>query len=220
MSLILDALKKLDRDKSSRRNGTVNIAVEILRPDLPRPGRRMPLYFVGVFLTAVATAAITYIVILKSSPPVPVSPPAPRQQVAPAPLSREQVDDVRDKIGRVPPKVQSPAETRKPAEVKISVTSLGEEETGQDVFSEQPDVAPGGTRKPFEHTPNESAATPTSLRLSGIVWSEEHSKRMAVINGMITTEGSVIEGMKVLEIHPTHIFLLHKGQHFKISLSK
>ena len=37
MSLILDALKKLDREKSSRRNGTANIAVEILRPDAPVP---------------------------------------------------------------------------------------------------------------------------------------------------------------------------------------
>ena len=40
MSLILDALKKLDREKSTRRDRTANIAADILGPDLPRPGKR------------------------------------------------------------------------------------------------------------------------------------------------------------------------------------
>ncbi len=114
MSLILEALKKLDREKSSRRNGTANIAVEILRPDLPRPGKRIPLYFAAVSLTAVVTAAITYAVMTqfgflsKSSPPASVDAPAPSQQVAPAPLSREPVRDARDEISRMPPKIQEP----------------------------------------------------------------------------------------------------------------
>ena len=95
MSIILDALKKLDREKSSRRNGTANIALEILRPDLPRPGKRIPLYFVAISLTAIATIAITYAVMVefgflsKSSVPGPMNPPAPSQQAAPAPLDSD-----------------------------------------------------------------------------------------------------------------------------------
>ncbi|MGD0915913.1 MAG: general secretion pathway protein GspB [Thermodesulfobacteriota bacterium] len=89
MSLILDALRKLDREKSARLDGVVNIAAEILRPDLTRPGKRITLYFAVVSLTAVATAAITYAVVefaflSKSSPPASMNPPTRSQQVAPA----------------------------------------------------------------------------------------------------------------------------------------
>ncbi len=59
MSVILDALRKLDREKSSRRNGTANIAVEIIRPDLSRPGKRVSPYLAALSLTAIAAAAIT-----------------------------------------------------------------------------------------------------------------------------------------------------------------
>ena len=88
MSLILDALKKLDREKSSRRNRTTHIAVDILGPDLPRPGKRIRLYVTTVFLTAVAATVITYAVIVqigsvsKSSAPSAVSPHAAGGQVA------------------------------------------------------------------------------------------------------------------------------------------
>ena len=89
MSLILDALRKLDREKSARRDGGVNIATEILKSDLTRPGKRITLYFAVVSLTAVATAAITYAVVefaflSKSSPPASMNPPTRSQQVAPA----------------------------------------------------------------------------------------------------------------------------------------
>jgi hypothetical protein len=102
MSLILDALKKLDREKSSRRDGTANIAVEILRADKPRPGKRMLRYFAALSITAAATACVTYAVIAgfgilsKSSPPATVSPPAPGQQVASSLPSQEPVGDSRD----------------------------------------------------------------------------------------------------------------------------
>ena len=75
MSIILDALKKLDREKLSRRGGMANIAVEILRPDPHRPVKGNSLYFAVISLTAVATVAITYIAMVKfdfiskSSPP-------------------------------------------------------------------------------------------------------------------------------------------------------
>ena len=92
MSEILDALKKLDREKASRRDGAANIAVEILTPGLPRPGKRLLLYVTMVSLTAIAAAVITYAVMVtlgvlpESAPPARVNPPAPTQQVPPASL--------------------------------------------------------------------------------------------------------------------------------------
>ncbi len=267
MSVILEALKKLDREKSSRRNGPANIAVEILRPDLPGRGRRLPLYTAIVIFTAVAAAAITYAVVefnllSKSSPPAPMkpagisqqaappppisaesSPPAPvhspaisqraapdpmnsakpsptapvhsppsSQQAAPAPVSREPTHDLRDEINQVPPKIETRSEgkTASPAPDVIEAPRTG--------TSEKPTVAPGHVEKPAELTPVTPAASPPSLKLSAIVWHEEPSKRIAMINGTISTEGSVIEGAKVEEIYPNRVRLSHNGRPFEISL--
>ena len=220
MSVILDALRKLDREKSSRRGGTANIAVEMLRPALSRPGKNISLYVVAVFLTAVAAAAVTYVLMSepgslpKSSPPVPVSHPAPIQQATPAPLSREPVRSAQDEISRVPQKIESPAGS-KPTE-----TYSGEKKVEQNVISEETDSTHGSTKKALEHAQTGAAAAPPSLAISAIVWYENPSKRFAMINGMITTEGSLIEGAKVVEINPTSVRFLQNGQYFEIPISK
>ena len=273
MSVILDALKKLDREKSLRRSGTANIAVEILRPDPPHPGKRVQMPLVIVALTTVVTAALTYAVVefgfvSKSSPPAPMNPPASSQQVAPAPLnsgvllkslppaavnppassqqlvpapvnsdvlskpspsapvnapaptqgvapalvSLEPVRDARDEINRVPLKIEDPAEGKDPA------TSQGEKETVKSVISEKGKVVPGSTEPSAEPTPVRPATTPPLLRLSAIVWHEKPSKRIAMINGILTNEGSFIEGVKVEEIQANRVRLSHNGRVFEISL--
>jgi general secretion pathway protein B len=270
MSLILDALKKLDREKSSRRNGPSNIAVEILRPDPSRPAKGIPLYLLVAALTAVVTAVITYAVVefrflSKPSPPAslhrpsmnpesapdplpspkssssePVqstaagqpavlapqnfgfqakSPPpsapslqASSPQVVPAPVSHEPVRETRDEINRVPPKSETGAER------ETTPTLTGEKDPGQNVIVEKATVAPGNTEQPSQRTPTGSATTPPSLKLSAIVWHDEPSKRIAVINGVITTEQSVIEGVKIEEIYPNRVRLSHNGRPFEILL--
>jgi len=245
MSLILDALRKLDREKSSRRSGTINIAAEILRPYLPPPRKRVWIYFTAVCLTAVATAAITYAVISKTPPPAAIKPAASSLQVKPTPLSHEPVRDARDVLIPDPRKAQArietkrPAEPKKPAEmtkpteitkpaeseehpveVEIPPLSPSEGKISPEITPKEAPVIPGDMRKPSEQTPRGSAVTAASLRLSGIVWSEEPSKRLAVINGMVTTEGYVFEGVKVMEIHPDHVLLLLNDQPFELSLNK
>jgi len=265
MSIILDALKKLDRENLLRHSGMPNIAAEILRPDPPLPGRRILIYIVVIALTAVATAALTYGVVVfrsvfHSSPPVltrspappqqerltpldsgsplkastpaltnspassqqassapssssslskslapaPLNPSASNQQVAPAPLSPEPVPDVRSETNPAPLKIQKPAENKKPE------PSVNEKEPGQDVSLE---VEP-----PTLQTPTGPAINPASLRLSAIVWHEDRSKRIAVINGSITTEGSVLQGVKVEEIYADRVRLSQNGRLFELSL--
>jgi hypothetical protein len=110
MSIILDALKKLDRERSNRPDRPPNIGTEILRPDPPFRGKRTPLYFATILLTAVAATAITYAVVVwfgfpsKSGPPTSMSSPAPKQPVKPA--SPEAIS---------PPKSGPPASMSSPA---------------------------------------------------------------------------------------------------------
>jgi general secretion pathway protein B len=252
MSVILDALRKLDREKSSRRKGTANIAVEIVRPDLTHPGRRVRIYIVTVAVAAIAAAVITYGVLLefgfqsKSSPPAtktvpspsqqaspasrepavpskPANPPVASQQVPPAPVPRVPVRNAQEEMSRVSPKVQSPAETRERVDVKMPVeskspgTPVVDKKTGQDVTPKEVEILPKKTTEP---APNIAATNPASLKLSAIVWYEDPSRRFAMINGIIATEGSSVEGVKVVEINPTSVRLLHDGQYFEISMSK
>lgn len=81
MSVILDVLKKLDREKSSHRSAAANIALEILKSDPPRSPDRHSLYLAAIVLTALATAAATYTLMGFGV----MNPPATRQETSQAP---------------------------------------------------------------------------------------------------------------------------------------
>jgi general secretion pathway protein B len=221
MSVILDVLKKLDREKSSRRSAAANIALEILKPDPPRSQKRNPLYFATVGLTALAAAAITYalmgsglmnppttsqeiattprdpVSLPKSSLPPAKSPPAPSQRVAPDPPPLESGRDAREGISRVPPEVRTPAENKIPA-----------------ISPVEKEAVPA----PPQKAPDTSVITPPSLKISAIIWYEDPSKRFAMINDTMTHEGSVIEEVMVEEIYPNRVRFSHNGRHFEISV--
>ncbi len=303
MSLILDALKKLDRERSFRRNEPANISIEILRPDLPRTERRTQLYFIAIFVTALFTAAVTYAVMMrvgsrpklpppavvispapsqratlppteapaelkslspapvispspypqvapdtlqapspkKASPPaVFVSPPSPTQQVTstpngtdsavksspppsaistspphqvgfPSPPS-EPAQDTQREIGRTSSKPQDSPESAGPT------LSPGERKENQNVIPKEAEIAPGNKEKPVEPPPKRSGVAPPSLKLTAIGWDEEPSKRFAFVNGIMTYEGGVIEGAKIVEIYPNRVRFIYNGWYFEIPM--
>jgi hypothetical protein len=302
MSLILDALRKLDRERLSRRTEPANISIDILRPDLPRAGRSKQLYFAAIFITAVFTAAVTYAVMMrvgpwsKSPPPAAVISPAPSpgatpspteaqaqrkslspapvisssphpqvapdtaqapsfskaspsvslnsssptQQVTPTPQGMDSVPqssplppvistspsqqvaspsppseparDTQGEIGRVPPKLQDSPES------SGSTRSPGEQKESQKFVSKEAEIAPGSAKKHAEPPPDRPGASLPSLKLTVIGWHEEPSKRFAFLNGMMIYEGSVIEGVKIVEIFPKRVRYLYNGTHFEIPL--
>jgi len=259
MSVILDALRKLDREKSSRRSEVANIAAEILRPDLPRPGKMFSRYFVSILLTAVVATGITYFTVVdfmpkslppksvnlsipnqgiipapvesdlppKSSVPGSVNPPAPSQPVGPTSLSRESVRETKEDINKVIPKMEAPPESKGSTETKVLIESKPltappeEKKPSQNVILEKKEVVPGTTsKKGPEPSVSETPTSPPSLKLSVIVWYEDPSMRFAMINGLKAVEGSVIEGVKVVEINPTSVRLLHNNRYFEISMQK
>ncbi len=219
MSLILDALKKLDREKSSRRDGTANIAVEILRAVPPRPAKKMLRYFAAVSVTAAATACITYAVIAgfgvlsKSSPPAAVN-QQPAQQSASAASPRDPVSKPTDEMRAAPAKIQGGAE------IKESTIPPPDKKAGRDVPHKGPVAVPEIINKSAEPVAKAAAAPQPSLKLSGIIWQEEPGERRAMINGRIATEGSIIEGVKVVEIHPTRVRFSYNGKPFEIPLGQ
>jgi len=279
MSEILDALKKLDREKAVRRSGTADIAVEILAPGLPRPGKRLRRYIAIVCFTAVVAAAITYAVVAmlrvsqepvpparidppvstqqapsavrepevptKSDPsavihrsvpkqqpapaprepeifpetpsPAPVSSAPPVQQVAPAPIEPALPAKPMPPAPAVPPAVQSeaspaPAKVQKPVEKETSPAAVP-------ASPATPGVLPGAGKTIAEPPSGGSAVTPSSFKITVIVWDEDPSKRWAMVNGMKTTQGSVIEGVKVEEISLTGVRFFHNGRYFEVPMN-
>jgi hypothetical protein len=225
----------------------VNIAVEILRPDPPRPGKKS-LYVATVSLTAIAAMVMTYAVmsrfglLSKSSPPEqksapastqPISPaqpeasiwsrslpsaptnlPKPAQQVAPAPLD-----------SGLFPKSSQPAPTSPPApSQQVAPVPLSQEparEAREEISRVPPKIQPPAESKIPKigvSSPDGSATTLPSLKISAIVWYEERSKRFAMVNGVIANEGSVVEGVKVEEIYPDRVRFSHNGRPFEIPI--
>ncbi len=211
MSLILDALKKLDRDKkSSLRGGGGDIAVEILRPDSDRPRGRVPLYFAAAAIAASVAAAVIYGVIGRPVPPPQSPPPAPAPQAAvPSPM-RVQGHDARNETGGAPPLPVKQAASRK----AISPVEKGAARLESSKEAKAPQKTADKTAEP---APKETAAAPP-MKLSGILWSDNPSQRRAVINGMALPEGSVIEGVRILEIHPARVRLSHNGRSYDIAM--
>lgn len=252
MSVILDALRKLDREKSFRKNMTANIAIEILKPDLPRAEKRFPRYFATIFLTAMAAAVITYFTMVdflpKPLPPAPVNPSAPSQGVIPAPMefhlpskssvpaavipptssqqanpalvSREAVQEVQEEIKRRSLKPPTSPESKITVDSKPSETSLDEKKAKPSIIREELEIAPSPVKKSPELTTSGSSTNPPVLKLSAIVWYEEPSRRFAMINGLKAIEGSIIEGVKIVEINPTSVRFLHNDKYFEVSMAR
>jgi general secretion pathway protein B len=219
MSLILDALKKLDREKAARRNGSANIAVEILQTNPPRPAKKMLRYFAALTITAAAAACVTYALIAgfgimsKSSPPATINPP-PARQAASALPSQEPAVNSREDMSKATAKVEANVVGKESATPPVA------KKARRDTVAKEQGTVREPAREPAEQAPKASAAPPPAMKLSGIVWQEEPSERRAMINGHIATEGSLVEGVKVVSIHPTRVRFSHNGKSFEITLGQ
>ena len=278
MSEILDALKKLDREKAARRSGTADISVEILAPGLPRSGKKLRRHIAIVCFTAVVAAAITYAVVVtlrvspEPAPPARIGPPAPaqqapsavrepapptksdpsavihrsvpKQQPAPAPREPESSSESPSPapvssappVQQVAPAPVEPAVPAKPIPPAPPVPPAAqseaspapakaqkpvEKETSMPAIPASPGVAPGTGKTVPEQAPSQagSAVNPSSFKITVIVWDEDPSKRWAMINGLKTAQGSVIEGAKVEEINLTGVRFFHNGRYFEVPMN-
>ncbi len=59
-----------------------------------------------------------------------------------------------------------------------------------------------------------------ALTVTGIGWQKDGAERMAVVNGRMVSEGSVIEGAKVEEIYPDHVRFSIAKRSFEVSLGQ
>ena len=140
------------------------------------------------------------------------SEPPDKKSLPPTPdsLPRETVRGIQS--GRTPVPMETQPGTKTPA------SATDEKIADRKATSEKADRSTGVAKKTSENEVNGLSSSPPRLKISGIVWHDDPAKRRAVINGAFTTEGSFIDGLKVVEILPTRVRFLHQGRPLEISI--
>jgi len=272
MSYILEALKKLEREKSRSRRAVdplKQIVTHEYSPSVSLASRASWLKAAVGVLVAVALIGTTYwttrYVLLphrqtavsehKGEPVVtnevardaeglsgehirgrsrvPSSPPSTASDNASMPLDRKRPgsqlhaygdapneDDTGFEGGTYPLKSEyqsrlSPLDAiEQPLDLEDN--ELGTQGLYSDPASEQEGENTAGERFAVTHAPSGSPA----LKISAIAWSNDTSKRFAIVNLRSVHEGDSIEGALVHEIHEDGIVFKWQGDNYKILMSR
>jgi hypothetical protein len=221
MSLILEALKKVEKDKS-RGLQKQNISSDILQSDRLRAdcgadrfrtslrtkrGRALLIsciVFSAAVLLAAAGAGINHLLSAKGnpSPAAPaVSKPERPAEAAPALVKPAQPEAAPPaaEVVRPPASREMPRHTEKDTE-KVRLV--------------KPPAAPAQSRRaPVETSVREE---PPPVTIGGIIWSEESSRRRALVNGSTVKEGDTVDGVRVERIDSGRVLFSADGKTFAI----
>jgi general secretion pathway protein B len=217
MSSILEALKKLEEEKSARRSGTGNLVGKIAKTG--RRPRQTPAWVVpgGMLAVAVVSILITYVALNGFSSHRGETAPVNKSgdgskipetllqpagaPVADAPESRRQIQPLRKKTA-------GPL----PVSSGRDASSSHQESSGKP----EPPASPVQTKT----APESTVTSHPTLNISGIAWQPHSAYRLAVINGIPVREGGVVEGTTVKEIFPDRVRFSANGKEFELSLDK
>lgn len=217
MSYILDALRKIEHEKSrkSRPDGRVSISGDLFR-ERKRPAARGGAW--RILLVIASASLVTFagswflfqgkakkslsVIRNPAQPaPAPVNPPVATPAIAVHPLPVA-----------VPPAAPTAA---------VAVTPEGAETVAA---ADSP--APGRRRPkmpinaqaPTLKQPAQAAQAPADIKLSGIAWQDERAARRAVINGFLLKEGAVVSGARITDIQADRVRFSSSAGQFEIRL--
>jgi len=195
MSLILDALRKIELERKAKRQGGVDIRAEVLSyhgdPQPPARSRLLPVIVLTLLIIAAACSLAIY-----------------RGNRAAAPTGDStKAADTTSAINTVPataPRVPAP----EPLPVLQKTVTPP---------PESPPAAPQ-TGAPPRQIPAVTEGG-DNITISGIAWQDERSLRRAVINGSLVGEGAEISGARVVEIRENRVRFSRDGQIFEVTYS-
>jgi cytoskeletal protein RodZ len=231
MSSILDALRKLDEQKSVRRQPQVDVARGVVRGTTPPPGMRVRPWQLGVALMVVAllSTAITFWAtrqpwkspVQPPQPPagataVPQAAPATPAQASAVPTTQQQ--PVASRPSPAKPRTATPTPVPMPLPAKRAI--LAPAVTPVPAPATQATTAPLAEPALVE-APRPAVAPPVpSLKVTGIGWQKDAASRYAVINGTAVGEGGSVDGARVEEILPDKVRLKTGDRVIELGLGK
>jgi general secretion pathway protein B len=191
MSLILDALRKMELERKAKRGNRQELRTEVLnyRGMDPVPEKRGIFWIAVVVLVVLAAVSgVFYFTrpVAKTSDPMKMVEPVRQEPPAIIPQPQTQqppAQPLPDKSQ--PPKERAPVkEAQDLAEKALKSVQKGGEEGG--------------------------------ITVSGIAWQDERYLRRAVINGALVGEGAEIQGAKVIEIRENRVRFSRGGEIFEV----
>jgi general secretion pathway protein B len=235
MSLILDALRKMEQDRKGRSGPAAVLRPDVLRyraRTAKRKKRTTPYLLIcgGVVLLAGGIAAGMFALGRHNAVPVAAGPSAAATSVAeqapvpvPAPVT-------------LPPAATAPTAPATATPRVIPVTAANAVAAPPPpAAAEAPQVSPEIAREPKSAKAKRSRLpqtkperrdaaepvqpAPQDIAISGIAWQEERNLRRAVLNGTLVSEGAVVAGARVVEIKEDRVRLSRAGQSFEIPFS-
>jgi hypothetical protein len=206
VSLVLEALKKLDREKGREERGFVVMAAT---PWPTRAARRWPLW---AALAVVVAAGTWGIVVRKAARPATADAPAPTATPAPAvaaPTASLALGPAVSVPVSVPPAAPAPA-LRRPA---ARTTAAAEPSPAAGTDPEAVPALPAAST-PAASAPRAAAAAaspaPPALVLQAI--SQRDGKPIAIVNDHLVREGDEVDGIRVLAIRADEVDVEFQGR--------
>jgi general secretion pathway protein B len=224
MSSILKALKKLEEEKARGREGSVDIARDILRGTSRRqtgPAWLLPALAAAVLLIAVAVAVVG---LLRREPEALVAPLLASPERAPAPVatSPPPATDPPVQEVRLPPSPAAATGAQTAARRAASVVSAEPPTPAATAVSPAPASKPptvsAAPAEPAAEAPAAASPPRPRLAVSAIAFQADREGRLAVVNDLPVMEGTAVEGMTVEEILPDRVRFSRQGQSFEVAL--
>ena len=216
MSVILDALKKLEQEKASTRSGPVDIVPEMVKSREPRV--RNVRWLIAVLITgAVAVTAVVTMFAMggftaSKQLPVPLAsgPEASLPEPLPAPQAGKPVSEPAVHSGNNPEPVVIQRNPVPQAEPVMTPTANPQHQRRQ---------SRAVTVERFDEAPPVTGSSSSALKVSGIAWQDERTDRRAVVNGVLAAEGEVIEGARIVAIHQDKVRFSRDGRTFDVAIT-
>lgn len=231
MSYILDALKKLEHEKSrkSRGDGMINISGALFENERPKPsgtaGWKIAL---AVTVAVLVTFGATWLLLRPAKGREKLA-PLPAAQVSPAPAASQAMIETAP-TPPVPPvvPVQQAPSVVPPAPARALAPSSKPQKTGVPAATATLDAAAELTlqelgkrtkeRKGQALSADQTIAAPANIKLSGIAWQEERRARRAVVNDFLMQEGGLVSGARITDIFQDRVRFSLSGKSFEIPL--
>lgn len=192
MSLILDALRKIELERKAKHLSSQQIRSEVLhyRGVSPDNGKSR-LIPVAVAIVLVSVTVAGFFVYKNLQPPHLATSP-PKEISRQEPLAASAAQPLQPSPAAKLPPENKPAALNPPL--------LPAKEAPEAINGQQHNSGKG-------------------INVSGIAWQEERSLRRAVVNGQLAGEGAEIDGAKIIEIKESRVRFSRGGEAFEVSHS-
>lgn len=212
MSYILDALKKLEREKervvSPQGIGSLkgNLYLESVKGTTLRSNGRT-LFLLALVLILLAAGVVYWFVMLP-----PKETPGISRQVPHATMSATAPAVTQQPVAAVPTvkMVSKPNPVVVPAQIGGKPSPVQQNAVRK---------APRSPDAPMQEVTVAAPAGAKDLVISGIAWQEERSARRTVINGFLLKEGSSVGGAVVAEILPDKVRFSSPAGYFELRMN-